>query len=525
MSDSSPSHSEPPTLWLALRFPQVALDVLNKRNQQQPLVIIEGHRVFQACEQAQSLGIQPGMSVQTALLLSQASDDKSKTTLTGSEQSLSPTGSQLLMRERRQSQEQNHMQQLAQWAYQFTPYVSHWQQQDSLLLELGSCLALFGGLTQLLDSIEQQLSNKQLQVQFSLAHTPRAAWLLSWQPELIDWQVQWRSSHANVNIFDEPSFKKNIIESLNRMLLSQLPEQAPFTPKRLQQWQNIGLNNFAQLLNLPRASVAKRYGKSCLQQFDQIVGKDIDLQTYIKPSTDFFAERHYLNGLESVDMLELPVQELLIEFQQFLRHQQLQTEGFSWRFFHFDKHDSQLDIELSSAHSQADIFIQLTNLQLHQHRIDSSIETVVLRSDKLVKAKMQSQVLFSDCGQQSDADAHKLIDTLTARMGKNRLYRLQSLNDHLPESRQGVSHDIQDSHCASNIADQQLPLWLLPNPIPLRQPQQQAMTLLSSAYRIDSHWWQQRQQRDYFIAHDRQGHHWIYFDHGQKRWFLHGHYG
>ncbi len=534
MSHLSQFHSEPSTIWLALRFPQVALDVFKQCDPQQPLVITEGKAVFQACDQAQRLGILPGMSVQTALLLSQTGENKTQSAQgdqsLASNQTLLSKPAPLLIRERCQSQEQNQMQQLAQWAYQFTPYVSHWSQQDSLLLELGSCLALFGGLTRLLSQIEQQLLTKQWRFQSSIAHTPQAAWLLSWQPHLIDWQAQWIETQTNVHIIETSRFKQRVLQSLDAMSLSQLPEQAPFTQKRLQQWQNIGLKEFGQLIDLPRASIAKRYGKSCLQTIDQILGRETDLQTYIQPSGGFFAQRHYLNGLESVDMLELPMQELLVEFQQFLRHQQLQAEGFSWRFFHFDKHDSHIDIELSSAHSQTDIFLQLTRLQLHKHRIDSPIESISLLSDKLFRAKMQSQALFSECGQQSHTDGYQLIDILSTRLGKKRLYRLQSLNDHLPEYRQGVSHEFNiqptpENKANINLADQQLPMWLLPSPIPLRQSQRQAMTRLSNAYRIDSHWWHQRQQRDYFLAHDPQGHHWIYFDHQQKRWFLHGHYG
>lgn len=520
------SHAKPP-LWLALRFPHIALDLLQKRSTPQALVIIEGNRIFQACDQAQALGIRTGMSVQTALLLSQSDDQHATADEAKSRSSHQP---QLLMRERNPEHEQRHMQQLAQWAYQFTPYVSHWQESDSLLLELGSCLALFGGLTQLLKNIEQQLLSRQIQVYSCLAHTPQAAWLLSWQPKLIAWQNTELDSLSDNNEIDAVLIEQRTRKALKKMNLSQLPEQSPFTQKRLQQWQNIGLRSFGELLGLPRTSVAKRYGKSCLRQFDQIVGREIDLQIYISPRDDFFAERHYLSGLESVDMLEQPAQELLLEFQQFLRHQQLQTESFIWRFFHFDKKHSEIKIELSAAHSQANIFFELTRIQLHQHRIDSPIETVCLHSNKLISANMHSQTLFNDCGQQSHSDENLLLDTLTTRMGKDRLWRLQSLDDHLPECRQGLDPAFKKTTEANHkstvkAADLHLPLWLLPTPIPLRQSQQQAMTRLSSSYRIDSHWWQQRQQRDYFLAHDRQGHHWIYFDHRQKRWFLHGHYG
>ncbi len=600
MARVTQSHSP---LWLALRFPQVSLDLLQKKDPAQPLVIIDGNRVFQACVKAQALGIQIGMSLHTALLLAQSHessvnkrhstssrshrDDPQRTPANDGIDVPTSTPS-LLIRERCQQKELRHMQQLAQWAYQFTPYVSHWVEQYSLLMELGSCLQLFGGFPRLLNQIHQPLQQRHLHICTGLGHTPKAAWLLSWQVNTQQWSSEWLKHHQGViadfpqTDFDqahtqthqcqdsntqlsgkksekgdgsryqpqpnavakktaEVPFKPIEIErALNQLSLNQLPNFSPFTDKRREQWRNVGLTTLGDLMNLPRTSIAKRYGKSCLIQLDQIYGTLEDLQAYILPQEEFVAERHYLSGLESVAMLEQPTLELLTEFQHFLRRQQLHSDGFHWRFFHFNKRHSSISIELSAAHSQADIFFKLTQLQLHQHSIDSPIETIRLHSDRLLKARLHSQALFNEHGTHNDDDAHTLIDTLVTRMGRDRLYQIQLLDDHLPECRQGLNpitpsqltatkkmHEktphIGPTECS--LEDAHLPLWLLPTPQPLNHFQRQAMNLLSSAYRIDSHWWQQRQQRDYFIAHDTQGHHWIYFDHQQKRWFLHGHYG
>ena len=589
MARVTQSHSP---LWLALRFPQVSLDVLQKKDPSQPLVIIDANRVFQACENAQALGIQIGMSLHTALLLAQSHEDSAnerqsthpqshrhdpqRTPVNDSVDTPSSTHS-LLIRERCQQKELRHMQQLAQWAYQFTPHVSHWVEQCTLLLELGSCLQLFGGFPRLLSQIHQPLQQRHLRICTGLGHTPKAAWLLSWQANAQHWTSEWLENHQDViagfprkdahqahpqthqcqdsdaqssgKLSEKVVPKKtakipfkaiDIERALNQLSLSQLPNFSPFTDKRREQWRNVGLTTLGELMNLPRASIAKRYGKSCLTQLDQLYGTLEDLQAYILPQEEFVAERHYLSGLESVAMLEQPTLELLTEFQHFLRNQQLHSEGFHWRFFHFNKKHSSISIELSAAHSQADIFFKLTQLQLHQHQIDSPIETIRLHSDRLLKARLHSQALFNEHGTHNDDDAHVLIDTLVTRMGRDRLYQVQLLDDHLPECRQGLNPVTQSRLTATkrmhektphdglkelSLEDAHLPLWLLPTPQPLNHFQRQAMSLLSSAYRIDSHWWQQRQQRDYFIAHDTQGHHWIYFDHQQKRWFLHGHYG
>lgn len=618
MTRATQSHSP---LWLALRFPQVSLDLLKKTDPSQPLVIVDGNRVFQACASAQALGVQVGMSLHTALLLAQShppsyqpTNEQGHThnarhTPANDGVDTSSSTQALLIRERCQQKELRHMQQLAQWAYQFTPYVSHWVEDCSLLLELGSCLQLFGGFPHLLQKIHQPLQQRDLHICTGLGHTPKAAWLLSWQANAQQWPSEWLEKHQRVitdfrsadsnqtptprhppkehgcqeaidsgldhhsqvseqdsqSQISERMCKKSggieshtlpkrkakettaapfkpidIEQALNQLSLSQLPSFPPFTDKRQEQWRNIGLTTLGELRNLPRASIAKRYSKSCLAQLDQIYGTLEDLQTYILPQKEFIAERHYLSGLESVAMLEQPTLELLTEFQHFLRNQQLHSEGFHWRFFHFNKTHSSIAIELSAAHSQVDIFFKLTQLQLHQHQINSPIETIRLHSDRLLKAKLRSQALFNEHGTHNNDDAHTLIDTLVTRMGKNRLYQVQLLDDHLPECRQGlnpvtpsrlkpthkVGEPIQPRELTKSAQeDSHLPLWLLPTPQRLNHFQRQAMSLLSSAYRIDSHWWQQRQQRDYFIAHDSQGHHWIYFDHQQKSWFLHGHYG
>ena len=520
---STPISGTPCPLWLSLRFPRLALDAL--QSGQHPLILVEDTNVYQACERAQALGITPGTSLNTALLLGQSD--------------AANADHALMIRPRNEEQEKRQLTQLGQWAYQFTPYVSVWPEQDSLLLELSRCLKFFGGLSALLERIRTTLEPRALTTIASLAHTPKAAWLLGWQSEHNVLNQHWQLTNSK----EEPSLESSFFLShLALMNLSLLPAIPPFSEKLLRQLHNIGLTKLGEFLQLPRHSIARRYSKQVLQQLDQLTGNAQDLQTYITPSTSFSSERHYLYGLEDVEQLHYPMMELLTELQVFLRTHQLRTESFDWYFTHFDRNHTRVSIELSGAQSSADVFWQLSEIKLHQHHIHSPIETLRLDSHQLYPANQHSESLFKELGGQKHNEANALIDTLKARLGKQALYQIQALDDHLPECRQGLTHpqprkktlstatcpELKKSNRSEKSKEPAIslwPNWLLSTPQPLTTQQRRQMTLHSSPYRLDSHWWQQRQQRDYFIAENQQGLHWIYFDHGQKRWFLHGHYG
>ncbi len=78
----------------------------------------------------------------------------------------------------------------------------------------------------------------------------------------------------------------------------------------------------------------------------------------------------------------------------------------------------------------------------------------------------------------------------------------------------------------------QRPSWLLKKPIPIRSTHRDAFAslhwrgrlfLVRGPERIDSHWWQEHVQRDYYHAkHERGNLFWVYQDRRNKGWFIHG---
>lgn len=513
-------------LWLSLRFTQLALDLLRQKEQlpeHQPIVIAKNSTVYQACETARSYGVDKGTSIHTALLLCEADTNNHE--------------SSLIIHDYDAAKNHQALKQLAEQLYEFTPYVSLWQAQQSLLLELSQCLSLFGGLKSLLEKIHQKLQSQQLKLVASLAHTPRASWLLGWNKHtnLLDrnWQLGTGASKGPINHLnsneDATDIREISVYRLRQIDLIDLPEHPPFNAKLLGKLKDIGVHTLGDFFDLPNHSIAKRYGEDCLRQLHQITGTVSDLQVYIRPVAEFFAERHFLHGLETSAMLQAPMFELMQEFQQFLTLHQFCAESFSWHFYHFDKSHSQLTIELSCGHTRAEVFEQLTLLQLAKHKIQAPIETLALRSGGLCHSTQHNHSLFSEHGNHSfeQTQAGMLYDTLKARLGQNAIYQLQHCDEHLPELRQAFTEPstrLQNPKNGNHTLDKQLPLWLLSSPQLLSHNRRKRMTLQSSAHRIDSHWWQQHQQRDYFIANDNDGRHWIYFDHRCRCWFIHGHY-
>src|SRR5690606_15534103 len=72
---------------------------------------------------------------------------------------------------------------LSEKLYQFTPHITRYCSTESadsgLLLEISSCLTLFGGLKNMADTINAFLNKHGYAFEVGLAHSEKASWYLS----------------------------------------------------------------------------------------------------------------------------------------------------------------------------------------------------------------------------------------------------------------------------------------------------------------------------------------------------------
>src|SRR5690606_3788396 len=108
-------------------------------------------------------------------------------------------------------------------------------------------------------------------------------------------------------------------------------------------------------------------------------------------------------------------------------------------------------------------------------------------------------------------DYRQLLDRLVTRLGDKGLDTMSLAGEHLPEYRQRL-HNLSGENIdqleappstPAPTAEQEalLPLWLTEEALPIAAPDNQSgpLRLVYGPQRIDSHWWQNRSQRDYFI--------------------------
>ena len=487
-------------LWLNLRFPQLALNIAQRglspaQTKTTVIAVTEKQRIFQVSKHAEELGVQAGMSLSSAWAILPS----------------------LNTVEREPKREQRAITYLANWAYQFTPAVSHGG-GHSLLLEVGGSLRLFQGLETLLQQLADGLRTLGFYYELGLAHTPAAAELLPY-PQ---------------NSSSEPH---ECIQSLRAQPLAALTNNESFSETLQKKLQRVGITTLGELFDLPSASVAQRFGKNFVLYLQQLCGHSPDLRPSLTPKPEFESELHFLSGLSTINMIRLPLTQLLQELQQFLIQRQLACSSLRWRFFHYNQQASVLDINLSRPQQSWENFFKLSEIKLAQISLDSAVESVQLYTRQLSQACAENQGLFKELSSTHNQDTSILIDKLTSRLGPERLYKLQVYDENLPELQQkkmAASSKFREHppfETDINPHNTQTPLWLCEQAqaLSLRNNKLQyqgELNIVSSAKRFDSHWWQQRQQRDYFIARHALGaHYWVYFDHFNQRWFLHGVYG
>lgn len=494
-------------LWLCLYLFELPINIVLQRHLSNldtdaPVAVVEQQRIAFVNEAARNAGIDVDMRPATAYALLPS----------------------VHLIERQRPQEAEALQQLAQWCYQFTPAVDTYK-TFCLMLEINGSLKLFGGLPKLLDAIGSGLQVLGYSFRHGLGHTRLSAWLFSQLPEQI---IEANNHRPNADFF---------MQRLANIPLSYLD----IPNKQAQQLFNLGLRRIGELLALPKKSLGRRFGHGLVKLMQEITGETADLHMDKTPPEQFEAQVEFANGITQLDELQQPLQTLLEKFSRFLSQLHYHPPAFRWRFFYFNLPADTLEITLASNNHGLPHLLTLTQGQLERFQLQAPVECLQLCCDRFIEASPASRELFVELSHPDNQLAHYrlLLDKLENRLGDNALYGITIHDEHLPEYRQqvlSVSLSETNSNISTACLDAQTPgstdpLWLCPQPQPITQHRQilyygGPLQIVRGPQRIDSHWWQQRQQRDYFIARHKNGsHYWIFRDLVTQEWFVHGLYG
>lgn len=500
-------------LWMAIFLPRLIGEALGCSDQMDdPVAVGNARAVFYANRPAQALGVHAGLRRASALALAPA----------------------LQWLERQPHQETHALRQLACWALQFTPTIhlkdpasstrtsarSQLGAQHGLLLEVGPSLRLFGGRRALLAQLRAGLAEQALSASLACAPTAHAAWLLARHRDGLQ-----------VDVADE------LAASLAPLPLELLEHTGP----HLSALASIGVRTLGDLIALPRAGLARRFGPALLDELDRSLGLQSEQLSCFEAPVRFEARLELLADVVDTNALLHAAQRLLIQFVGWLRARQAGATGLVLLGKHAELPGSRFEIRLAEPSRDQARLLGVLRETLATQQLPAPVHTLVLHGTGILPLSPESAALFP-MPASARQELGRLIERLQARLGHAQVQRLCLAADHRPEHAQRLETlDALPGRRAGGTAAPPValprPLWLLahPRPIPERQGRpwsEGPLSLLAGPERIESGWWDEALVlRDYFIAADDNGRmFWIYRQRladpdGRPGWFLHGRFG
>ena len=490
----------PQPLWLALVFPQLALEVYVGEQQNIASVLVKEHKgrsvIHSVSTAAQAQGIKIDMPVNAAYALSPG----------------------LKVHRYDEHLENNRLQQLAVWAEQFTSKVSI-QGPRALLLEVRGSARLFGGLLELQHHLFQQL-DKQWHHHFvdAITPSPMASLLLA---------------HSG---YSEVITRKDALRSvLGRLSVNHLP----IGLKKKQQLRRIGVRLLRDLFRLPKDALARRFGPRLTDYIDRVLGVSPDPLDFFASSESFETFYEFPLEVHKTDLVLNVARQLLELLALFLRERDICINQCEFRLHHDKQSSTTVIVGVRQASRDPQHLLSLLTEQLDRLALKAAIKSITLTAHEFLPFFPQDSVLsglFNDAssGQtlaENDANIDRLLEQLQARLGRDAIKKVYSVNDHRPEY--AYCFD-KPSKQQNEQLNQQRPFWLLPKPQLLPQRNNRPwlngpVSLLKGPERIEAGWWSDDDiRRDYYIAIDNRGSHiWVFQEFkqqspGQQPWYLHG---
>ena len=479
-----------------------------------PLLAVCDHlRVLHASDGAQALGVRPGMKRATALALAPELD----------------------LVERDAALERDALRQFACWALQFTPSVSLQNEPCAgdagtlrcaapeaagLLLEVEPSLRLFGGLDALITRVKTGSSDLGFAAQIACAPTATGAWLLA---------------------RDRDGLRARSEAQLNARLAA-LPVALLETGRpHLASLEAIGMRTLKDLVQLPRAGLARRFGKALLVELDRAFGRQPEPRPWFEMPPTFEARLELLAQVENAESLLFAARRLIVQMGGWLGARHAAVRAFELLGEHDDLPATRLTVRLADPSRDVGRLTGLLREMLAVTRLPAPVHTLELRCDQVTELPAANRDMFP-VPATSREGLGRLIERLQARLGRAQVQRLLLAQDHRPEAayriepvdRLSRAEPPRDAAVGGTLPR---PLWLLSRPIALTERNNRPywhgpLTLLAGPERIESGWWDGALvQRDYFIAADDSDVLlWIYRerlpDAGTRQgWFVQGRFG
>ena len=534
-------------LWIALHLPRLSLESFaamlassaDPAAAEVPIALLEAHRIVSANATAQAQGVKPGLKRATALALAP----------------------KIVLGQADAARDAAALWPVAHAALAFTPSVSlqpaaeAGASPDTVLLEVRASLRYFGGLARLLRCLDAALRPLGHAVRVASATTAQGAALLARiepPPQCPDLAATCRA-----------------LEDVPVGLLG-------LGREHWEALQGMGLHQLGDLLGLPRAGLARRFGEALLAELDAAFGRRPDPREPIVLPPAFESRLELFARADTTEQVLHGAAVLLERLIAWLSAQHAFVRRFRLLMHHEARRSvreggrtpqaTTLEIALAEPSRDSAHLLVLLRERLARVQLPAPTLDLCLQADDVSKRAPPNAELFATAGSESEG-LTRLIERLQARLGADQVQRLIATEDHRPErasetraaeaapgpgsGRKPVGTQRRGRRtAAAGEAGLEAgtvvarPVWLQP-PEPLHEQgsrplfEGRALQLLSGPERIEAGWWDSALAgRDYFIAEAADGALiWIYRERlplareaggngaSGSGWFLHGRFG
>jgi protein ImuB len=400
-------------------------------------------------------------------------------------------------------------------ALKFTPRVSI-EIPNALLLEIRGSVKLFGSLETLHAGIDADWRHLELEASSATAPSTLAA--------------LWLARAGRRALIEDPGLLAG--------RLAELPIGCTgWDGERLRALRALGVSRVGELLRLPRAGMARRFGAALLEL-------DIALMRQAAPRRSFvprerFRERcDFEMEVETVAYLQQALEPLTGRCARFLRERQAGVQTLELRLMHRAHALTRVRLGLASITSEQHRLTGVLSQKLSQLELAAPATSMELVSGPLQPLSTVSLDVFArqgGAGGGSDT-APQLVERLRARLGDEAVYGVRSVAEHRPEA---AWQRVQELRLSAVLpagrprpeipSDRLRPVWLLDEPAQLslseiRQILEEPEVVEEGPERIESGWWDGKGiARDYYIVRRTGGARlWVFQERRSRRWYLHG---
>ncbi|HSM99949.1 MAG TPA: DNA polymerase Y family protein [Rudaea sp.] len=475
---SRPPHdAEEAMQWAAILLPDLALDAVRRSGADPaaPIALIEGppqRRTIHSCTRsAAHAGIRPGQSLAAARallpVLIAMPDDPKRT-----------EGLRDL---------------LVAWAYGYSSDVA-WLGDDALVLEVGGSLGLFGPWPDFERRLRADLTQLGVTHRIALAPLPRAACVFAGCRD---------GFGASSDVAMRQALRR-VPLSLARLLDVSLLA-------------SMGLRTVGEVLDLPRAGLARRCSEVFVEALDRILGNIPDPLPRYRPPDRFEARIEFDAELRSMEGLQFPLKRLICDLCLFLCARDGGVEDIEIGFEHDERAPTAITLRSPAPERDAAQWFSMVRLRLERLQLPAPVSGVRLLADSLPPFVPVARNLF-DVASTAALTWPQLVARLEARLGDGAVRTFYPAADHRPEAAYTT-----DASASARIITGPRPVWLLSKPIPLRD---RAPRIVAGPERIESGWWDGREaSRDYYVLETSVGQRaWAFRPAGAQDgpWLLHG---